>query len=405
MDSYIPYGKQLIIEDDIDEVVKVLRSDYLTQGPKVKEFEDDFGKYVNADYAVAVSNGTAALHLSILALGIKPGDKVITTTLSFSATANCIKYCGGEVLFADIDPETYLIDIKSVKSIFNHHPTNSIKGIITVDFAGKGVNLEEFRDLSDKYNCWLLQDSCHSPGGYFINSNGNKQMCGNGKYADAAIFSFHPVKHIAAGEGGMITTNNLKLAEKLRLLRTHGIEKNPERFLEVEQNLIERNCSNDTINEIPGWYMEMQYLGYNYRLTEIQSALGCSQLKRAPLGLKKRHSIAKKYIGELSRVQIIRRIPEYDEGHAYHLFVIEVNFRNKLYEYLKSKKILAQIHYIPIHLMPYYKKESNNPNNCERAENYFKYCISLPIYPSLKEDELNHVINCIKDFDQAIVKN
>jgi dTDP-4-amino-4,6-dideoxygalactose transaminase len=204
----IPYGRQNITQDDIQAVIETLKSDFLNQGPKIAEFEDAFAKYIGSKYAVAVANGTAALHLCALALDVKSGDKVITTPITFAASANCIRYAGGEVVFGDINPDTYLLDIKSVREILEKSPKGTYKGIIPVDFAGRAVNLEEFKNLAEEFDLWIIEDSCHSPGGYFIDSNNEKQTCGNGKYANLAIFSFHPVKHIASGEGGMNTTNN-----------------------------------------------------------------------------------------------------------------------------------------------------------------------------------------------------
>ena len=227
----IPYGKHNITQDDIIAFVNVLKSEFLTQGPKVKQFEEKFAEYVDAKYAVAVSNGTAALHLSALSL-FKPGDKVLTTPITFVATANCILYCGGEVDFVDIDPKTYLIDLNKLEDKLHSVPKGTYKGIIPVDFAGNPVNVEQFRQLARQNDLWIIEDASHSPGGYFIDSNNQHQYCGNGNYADLAIFSFHPVKHIAAGEGGMITTNNESLYQKLKLLRTHGITKDPDSLLE-----------------------------------------------------------------------------------------------------------------------------------------------------------------------------
>src|SRR5690606_24388760 len=226
----IPYGRQNITDEDIQEVIKTLKSDYLTQGPKIKEFEDNFASYVGAKYAVAIANGTAALHLCALALDVKKGQKVITTPITFAASANCVRYCGGEVVFGDIDAETYLLDINSVRTLLEASPKGTYHGIIPVDFAGRAVNLEEFRKLADEYGLWIIEDACHAPGGYFTDSNGINQFCGNGKYADLAIFSFHPVKHIASGEGGMITTNDENLYKKLLLLRTHGITKDESNY-------------------------------------------------------------------------------------------------------------------------------------------------------------------------------
>ena len=235
MNNPIPYGRQNITEEDLKAVVETLQSDYLTQGPKIAEFEEAFAKYVGSKYAVAVSNGTAALHLSALALNVQKGDKVITTPITFAASANCVRYCGGEVVFADIDPETYLLDIKSVRKLLEASPKGTYKGLIPVDFAGRAVDLEAFKDLAEEFDLWIIEDACHAPGGYFIDSSGKKQFCGNGNFADLAIFSFHPVKHIACGEGGMITTNDEALYEKLLQLRTHGIVKDDHKF----QNSIE----------------------------------------------------------------------------------------------------------------------------------------------------------------------
>jgi dTDP-4-amino-4,6-dideoxygalactose transaminase len=213
----IPYGRQHITGADVQAVKEALLSDYLTQGPRIREFEENFAGYIGCKYAVAVSNGTAALHLSAIALGVKPGAKVITTPITFVASANCVRYCGGEVVFADIDPLTYLLDINSVRKILESSPKGTYQGIIPVDFAGRAVHLEEFRSLADEYGLWILEDACHAPGGYFTDSGNAKQFCGNGRYADLAIFSFHPVKHIACGEGGMITTNDENLYNKLLL--------------------------------------------------------------------------------------------------------------------------------------------------------------------------------------------
>jgi len=264
----IPYGRQHITEEDIQAVAEVLRSDFLTQGPNIEEFEKKFADYVGAKYAVALANGTAALHLCTMALGVQEGDKVITTPITFAASANCVRYCGGEVVFSDIDPKSYLLDLNKLEDIIKKSP-REYKGIIPVDFAGAAVNLEALKVIADKYNLWIIEDACHAPGGYFKDSKGKIQNCGNSAFADLAIFSFHPVKHIATGEGGMITTNRKDLYEKLLLLRTHGITKNPDLMSKVDG----------------GWYYEMLELGYNYRLSDMQAALGISQLKRADEGL------------------------------------------------------------------------------------------------------------------------
>ena len=391
MKKTIPYGKQELTQNDIDAVVSVLKSEFWTQGPEIKKFEDAFASYVESKYAVAVSNGTAALHLCAIVLNIKPGDKVITSPITFVASANCVKYCGGEIVFADIDRETYLLDIKEVRKILEADTKKEIKGIIPVNFAGRVIDMEAFRLLADEFDCWIIEDACHSPGGSFLNSEGNKIMAGCGKYSELSIFSFHPVKHIAAGEGGMITTNNEQLYKQILTLRTHGITKESEQF----QNTIKFAGGE---NEYPGWYMEMQDLGFNYRLTDIQAALGLSQIKHAEKGLNKRNLIAKIYREALKGKDFIKRQSSINKGHAYHLYVIEVENRLDLYNYLKKNGILAQIHYIPCHLMPYYRllgwKEGDMPN----AESYYKNCISLPMFPSLTEEEHKFVIDKIISF-------
>jgi UDP-4-amino-4,6-dideoxy-N-acetyl-beta-L-altrosamine transaminase len=390
----IPYGRQHITDEDIQSVVDVLKGDYLTQGPQIKLFEDAFSQYIGSKYAVAVSNGTAALHLCALALNVKAGQKVITTPITFAASANCIRYCGGDVEFVDIDPSTYLIDIEKVRKLLESSPKGTYSGIIPVDFSGRAVNLEVVKGLSDEYNLWIIEDACHAPGGYFMDSKSEKQNCGNGNFADLAIFSFHPVKHIACGEGGMITTNNEELYKRLLKLRTHGIVKDNQNYL----NSIELAGG---IDEYPGWYMEMQVLGYNCRLTDFQAALGISQLKRANDGLIRRTEIAKIYNEAFKNEAKITGQSGILEGHAYHLYIIEVEDRLGLYNYLKSNNIFAQIHYIPTHLMPYYQQFGWKEGDMINAEKYYTHCISLPMYPTLTNEEQEFVIQMITEFLDA----
>ena len=390
----IPYGRQNITDEDIQAVVEALKSDYLTQGPKIKEFEEAFASYIGCKYAVAVANGTAALHLNALALGVKSGDKVITTPITFAASANCIRYCGGEVVFADINPETYLLDIASVRKLLESSPKGTYQGIIPVDFAGRAVDLEAFRVLADEFGCWIIEDSCHSPGGFFFDNDGNKQRCGNGNYADLAIFSFHPVKHIASGEGGMITTNSEELYQKLLMLRTHGIVKSSELFT----NSI---AFSGGIDSYPLWYMEMQELGYNYRITDFQAALGLSQLKRADEGLERRREIASIYFEAFKAKSFVKGQSGVVAGHAYHLYVLEVERRLELYNFLREHQIFAQIHYIPTHLMPYYRQFGWKEGDMPFAENYYNHCISLPMYPTLTDDQQQFVIKTIMNFYEA----
>ncbi len=377
----IPYGKQDISQSDIEAVIETLQSDFLTQGPKIAEFENAFANYIGAKYAVAVANGTAALHLCALALDVKKGDKVITTPITFAASANCVKYCGGDVLFADIDAESFLIDINKIRELIQSQPKGSVKGLIPVDFAGQAVNLEELKKLADEYNLWIIEDACHAPGGYFIDSKNQKQKCGNGEFADLAIFSFHPVKHIATGEGGMITTNSKELYDKLILLRTHGITK--------DANLLHENHG--------GWYYEMQTLGYNYRISDMQAALGITQLQRADNGLEKRKEIAKKYDLAFTSMGKQIKLPKYDSGHAFHLYIIQVEDRLGLYNHLRANNIYTQVHYIPVHTMPYYKSLQQNIS-LPVSEKYYQHCLSLPMFPTLTEEEQAFVIQKIKEF-------
>lgn len=395
MKQPIPYGKQEITQADIDAVVATLHADFLTQGPKIIEFEEAFARYVDAPYAVAVSNGTAALHLAVLALGMASDEYVICTPITFAASANCVEYCGGNVLFADIDPETYLMDINAARKTIEQHKDKKIKGIIPVDFAGRVPQMDAFRALADEYNLWLLEDACHAPGGHWNTKDNTLQRAGNGQFADASIFSFHPVKHIATGEGGMITTANKALYEKLLVLRTHGITRDTNAF---ENSMAFANGNSSGYDNYPAWYMEMQELGYNYRLTDFQAALGISQLERADENLEKRKEIARNYDEAFKEIPQIIHSSGFVEGHAYHLYVLEVENRRGLYDYLRQHTIFAQIHYIPVHLMPYYQKKGWKQGDFPHAETYYSRCISIPMYPSLTEEQQREVIQTIQSF-------
>ena len=291
-----------------------------------------------------------------------------------------------------------MLDINKVRELLEASPKGTYKGIIPVDFAGRAVDLEAYRNLANEYGLWIIEDSCHAPGGYFMDSDANKQHCGNGNFADLAIFSFHPVKHIACGEGGMITTNDEKLYDKLLQLRTHGIVKDETKYINSPAFAIGSTVRSSVVGTYPNWYMEMQDLGYNYRLTDFQAALGISQLKRADEGLAKRREIAATYLKAFKEKKFIKGQSGVIEGHAYHLYVLEVENRLGLYNYLRENNIFAQIHYIPCNLMPYYRefgwKEGDMPN----AENYYKQCISLPMYPTLTDDEQSFVIEKINEF-------
>lgn len=380
----IPYGRQYITQEDIDSVVSVLKSDLLTQGPTVKEFEKAFSSEVHSKYSVAVSNGTAALHLAVKALGLKPGEKVITTPITFAASANSVLYEGGQVEFCDIDEETFCLSYESVKEKLKSAPRGTFKGVILVDFAGFPVNTEKFKKLCNEFNLWIIEDACHAPGAWFQNDSKEKVFAGSCKYADLTVFSFHPVKHIACGEGGMITTNNKNLFEKLCILRTHGITKESE------------NISKSHSEE--GWYYEMTDLGYNYRLSDIHAALGLSQLKNLNKNISKRIEIINQYKEKLKEYPIVFQAAKSNNSNAYHLCVIQVEKRKKLYSYLVKNGIFPQIHYIPIYKQPYYAK--NLPANFQlpKAESYYQKCLSLPLYYSLSEGDLEYVIKKIKSF-------
>jgi UDP-4-amino-4,6-dideoxy-N-acetyl-beta-L-altrosamine transaminase len=384
MNKIIPYGQHNITNDDIKSVIKVLKSSFLTQGPTIKDFEKKFSKYVGSKYSVAVSNGTAALHISCLALGVKKGTKVICPTITFAASANCIRYCNGDVVFFDIDEKSLLLNISSLEKYLIQ---NQINGVIAVNLSGKVLQLDLLKKLSDKYGFWIIEDACHSPGGFFKDIDGNIQLSGNGLYSDISIFSFHPVKHIAAGEGGMITTNNKTLYEKILKLRSHGIIKNRKELINLNYNG----------NNHPEWYYELQELGFNFRITDIQAALGISQLKRAKKNLNKRKVIAKLYNEFFKKKKYIIEHSGFEDGHAYHLYIIQVKKRDELFEYLKSKNIICQVHYYPLHKMPYYVELYGN-KSLPKSELYIKQCLSIPIYPELELKDIRFILHSINDF-------
>ena len=385
----IPYSKQEITQQDIDAVVETLKSDFLTQGPKILEFEEKFAKFVGSKYAIAVSNGTAGLHLAAKALNVSKGDKVVTTPITFAASGNCIKYCEGDIIFCDIDEDSYIIDIEKLKLILENDVDLKIKGIVVVNFAGYVQNLQDIRKIANRHNLWIIEDACHSVGGYFIDSDGNKQYSGSCKFSDVSVFSFHPVKHICCGEGGMITTNNEDIYKKILKYRTHGITKDKKEFLNDV-------CLSGGDEEHPDWYMEMQDLGFNYRMTDIQATLGISQLSRIDSNLERRKEIVKKYENFFNENKFAIRYTKFMNSHAYHLYVIEVDNRLELYNFLRKNGIYCQIHYIPLHLMPYY--QSIEKVGLPVAENYYKGCISLPLYHTLTDEQLILIFDKIKQF-------
>lgn len=384
IDHIIPYGHQHINDDDVQAVISALRSDYMTQGPLIGQFEKDFANYLGVKYACVVSNGTAALHLCAMALDIKPGDKIITTPITFVASANGFRYQGAAVVFCDIDPKTFLMDLDKLEQILKASPIGTYKAVVPVDFAGYPIDEERLRKLADEYGFAIVVDACHAPGGSFTDSKGEKQMIGNCKYADLTVFSFHPVKHIATGEGGAVTTNSKELFEKVALYRTHGITKNPAR--------LEKNDG--------GWYYEMQELGYNYRITEMQAALGISQLKRLDWSIERRNEISKKYDEAFKGTAV--KTPFRAEGlvHAFHLYIIQVDptKRKGLYDFLRANNVYSQVLYIPAHLMPYYRQYGWKVGDMPVAEDYYSKCLALPMFPTLTDEEQNWIISKVKEY-------
>lgn len=380
----IPYGHQYISNEDIQAVVDVLKSDYLTCGPKITEFENEFRAYVgHPEYAVAVCNATAGLHLAAHALGVRPGTNVIVTPLTFASSANCVRFCGGNVTFCDIDHETYLMDTVKLRQLLEASPRGTYQGIIVVDFAGYPHQMEELRHLADEYGCWIIEDACHAPGAYFVDSKGEKQYTGNSRFADATVFSFHPVKHITTGEGGMVVTNRKDIYESVSLNRTHGITRDPEKM---------EKCDG-------GWYYEMTELGFNYRLTDIQAALGVSQLRVARQNVERRRQLVAQYNKAFTGVDGIKTPFEAaDVCHAYHLYVIQVADRKGLYDYLRTQGIYSQVLYYPLHLMPYYKQFGWKEGDLPVVEDYYRHCLALPMYPTLTDEQQQYVIEKVKKY-------
>lgn len=380
----LPYGRQHIDEDDIAAVIKTLKSDYLTTGPTVAEFESCVAEYVGSKYAVAFSNGTAALHGAAFAAGLREGDQAIVSSMTFAASANCIRYCDATPVFADINPNTWNIDINSINSLI----TSKTKAIIAVDYTGQPVDIDSIMEIAKKNELIVIEDGAHALGSLY-----KGEPVGN--RADMTMFSFHPVKPITTGEGGVITTNSFDLYRKLLLFRTHGISRDIE--------LMSENHGS--------WYYEQLFLGFNYRMNDIQAALGISQMKKLNHFISRRREIANQYkiAFQNSRFVNIQMEPDYSES-GYHLFIIELNLdtlsvdRRQIFKALQAENIGVNVHYIPVYYHPYYQNLGYEKGTCPNSEKFYEKIISLPIFPSMTDQDVQSVITAVEKVLHAYKK-
>lgn len=390
---YIPYGRQSIDDADIEAVVKVLKSDYLTTGPAVTAFEKKVADYVGAKYAVAVSNGTAALHVACLAAGIGEGDEVITTPITFAASANCVLYCGGTPVFADIDPDTYNISPEELESKI----TPQTKAIIPVHYTGQPCDMDAILEIARKHDLLVIEDGAHALGASY---KGKKI----GSIADMTCFSFHPVKPVTTGEGGMIVTDNEELYRRLVLYRSHGITRDKDMMQQYEEQL--QQSSDPALQEAAdmlrgdvidpgGWYYQQLELGYNYRITDISCALGASQMDKLDRFLERRRQIAKKYDEAFADIPQIKT-PWQQEGcqSGWHLYMIQTmeRSRREVFDGLRQAGIGVNVHYIPVYRHPYYQRNGYAGVHCLNAEAFYERAISLPIFPGLTGQQQDYVI-------------
>ena len=374
--SVLPYGRQWLDDGDIAAVVDVLRSDWLTTGPKVGEFEQAFAKFVGSREAVAVSNGTAALHAAMYAIGVGPGDEVIVPAMTFAATANCVVFQGGVPVFVDVNRDTLLIDTVQVEAKITRHT----KAIIAVDYTGQPCDYDALRAIANRHNLFLVADACHALGGSYEGRS-------VGTLADLNTFSFHPVKHITTGEGGMITTDDPRLAWRMRVFRNHGI-----------------TTDHRQREEQGSWFYEMVELGYNYRLTDIQCALGMSQLRKVPAWITRRREIACRYDAAFSEIPAVKPLEVRDDVcHAYHLYVIQLDLtrlrvdRARIFAALRAEGIGVNVHYIPVHLHPFYQRHfGTGIGMCPVAETAYERIITLPIFPRMSERDVDDVITAVE---------
>lgn len=371
---FIPYGKHCIEDDDIEAVSQALKRDYISTGPGIAEFEEAFAEYVGAKYAVALSSGTAALHACCFAIDIKPGDEVITTPLTFAASANCVLYCGGTPVFADVDSDTYNISPEEIEK----HITDRTRAIIPVHFTGQPCDMNRIHAIAKKYNLFVIEDAAHAVGAEY---NGRKI----GSISDMTIFSFHPVKHMTTCEGGMVTTNNEELYKKIKAFRAYCITKDPE--------LLEDKG-------VGPWHYEMQGLGYNYRISDVMCALGISQLKKIDNFVNRRREIAERYNEEMKYFDHIV-LPYQADGcnSSWHLYTILIKNgkRREAYQRLRDAGIGVDVHYLPVYKHPYYQKNGYQDVKCPNAEAIYDQILSIPIFYKLTDEEQNYVIEQVAE--------
>lgn len=376
-DTVIGYGRQYIDDADVAAVVETLKSPALTCGPKITELEKKLCEVTGAKYAVVVSNGTAALHIAAMAAGIGPGDEVIVSPITFAASANCVLYCGGTPVFADINPKTYNIDPASIREKI----TEKTKAIVAVDFTGQAVELDEIRDICKEYNLILIEDAAHS-----IGTKYDKRPVGS--IADMTTFSFHPVKTVTSGEGGAVTTNDEELYHKLRLYPTHGITRNQEEMINPSD---------------AGWYYEQVELGYNYRMTDIQAALLISQLDKLPAFSARRKEIVKRYDEVFSQMPEIIVQEEIDKSDTTrHLYILRLNTellkcnRREFFDALRAENIGTQVHYIPVYWHSYYERLGYSKGICPEAEKLYAEILSIPLFYAMSDSDVEDVIKAVK---------
>lgn len=392
----LSYGRQWIREDDERAVLECLRGDWLTQGPAVERFEGALCEATGARHAVAVSSGTAALHLAVLACGLGTGDVGLVPSITFVASANAIAYAGGRVRFADVDPETALVDPESLRQKVDELSAEGLRPrvIVPVDFAGQPADLATIRAIADRVGASVIEDAAHSLGADY-QAEGKSWRVGACGHADATILSFHPVKHITTAEGGAVLTGDGALARRVRELRSHGIHRDPARLERTGEG---------------GWYYEQASLGFNYRLTDLQCSLGLSQLRRLGEFVARRRHLAGLYDAALAREPLsrwltpLRRLP--DRGHAYHLYVVRVSEpgepRRRLYDALRARGILAQVHYIPVHCQPYFRDHHGaRPDECPSSLRYYESCLSLPLYPAMKDEDVARVVEGLQAWGEG----